>query len=49
VAGDDADALAWFPLEGPFPEMAFEADAHILARYGATRTAGAPVDPRYAQ
>jgi ADP-ribose pyrophosphatase YjhB (NUDIX family) len=46
--GDDADALDWFPLGGPFPAMAFEADAHILARYGATRFAGAPVDPRFA-
>jgi ADP-ribose pyrophosphatase YjhB (NUDIX family) len=46
--GDDADAMDWFPLEGPFPGMAFEADAHILSRYGATRFAGAPVDPRFA-
>jgi 8-oxo-dGTP diphosphatase len=46
--GDDADSLAWHPLEGPFPALAFEADAHILARYGAARFAGAPVDPRFA-
>jgi ADP-ribose pyrophosphatase YjhB (NUDIX family) len=46
--GDDADGLQWFPLEGPFPPLAFDADAHILARYGATRFDGAPVDPRFA-
>jgi 8-oxo-dGTP diphosphatase len=46
--GDDADALDWFPLQGPFPDMAFEADTHILARYGAERFDGAPIDPRFA-
>lgn len=47
-AGDDADGLEWFPLEGPLPEMAFEADRHIIGRYAATRLDGAPVDPRFA-
>jgi 8-oxo-dGTP diphosphatase len=47
-AGDDADGLEWFPLEGPLPEMAFEADRHIIGRYAATRLAGAPVDARFA-
>jgi len=47
-AGDDADGLEWFPLEGPLPEMAFEADRHIIGRYAATRLSGTPVDPRYA-
>jgi ADP-ribose pyrophosphatase YjhB (NUDIX family) len=47
-AGDDLDAVQWFPLSGPLPEMAFEADAHICERYYRTRLAGAPVDPRYA-
>ena len=46
--GDDADGLQWLPLEGPFPPLAFDADAHILARYGAAPFAGAPVDPRFA-
>jgi ADP-ribose pyrophosphatase YjhB (NUDIX family) len=46
--GDDVDALRWVPLAGPLPEMAFEADTHIIQRYAATRLAGAPVDPRFA-
>jgi 8-oxo-dGTP diphosphatase len=46
--GDDMVELAWFPLSGPFPLMAFEADEHIIARYHRTKLAGAPVDPRFA-
>ncbi len=47
-AADDLEAVAWFPLSGPLPEMAFEADAHICERYYRTQLEGAPVDPRYA-
>ena len=47
-AGDDLEVAAWFPLSGPLPEMAFEADAHICERYYRTRLPGAPVDPEYA-
>lgn len=47
-AGDDLDEAAWFPLAGPLPEMAFEADAHICERYYKTQLEGAPVDPAYA-
>lgn len=46
--GDDLVELRWFPLEGPLPPMAFQADAHIIGRYGRTRLEGAPVDPEYA-
>lgn len=46
-AGDDLDAVNWFPLAGPLPEMAFEADAHIIERYWKTKLEGAPVDPNY--
>ena len=31
--GDDMVKLDWFPLSGPFPPMAFEADTHIINRY----------------
>jgi 8-oxo-dGTP diphosphatase len=48
LAGDDLEAVEWFSLSGPLPEMAFEADAHICERYYRTRLEGAPVDPRYA-
>jgi ADP-ribose pyrophosphatase YjhB (NUDIX family) len=46
--GDDLEQLEWFPLEGPFPAMAFEADRHIIERYWRTALEGAPVDPDYA-
>jgi ADP-ribose pyrophosphatase YjhB (NUDIX family) len=47
-AADDLESLEWFPLAGPLPEVAFEADAHICERYYRTQLEGAPVDPRYA-
>ena len=47
-AADDLEAVEWFPLSGPLPEMAFEADAHICERYYRTQLEGAPVDPGYA-
>jgi hypothetical protein len=47
-AGDDIDKVEWFSLNGPLPEIAFEADQHIIERYTATRLEGAPVDPDYA-
>jgi ADP-ribose pyrophosphatase YjhB (NUDIX family) len=47
-AADDLEAVEWFALSGPLPEMAFEADAHICERYYRTQLEGAPVDPSYA-
>lgn len=47
-AGDDIIALDWLPLSGPFPEMAFDADVHIIERYWKTELRGAPVDPDFA-
>ena len=47
-AADDLEALEWFPLSGPLPEMAFEADAHICERHFRMQLEGAPVDPGYA-
>lgn len=32
-AGDDLETLKWFPISGPLPEMAFEADERIIERY----------------
>ena len=42
-AGDDLDAVEWFPLQGPLPEMGFEEDlvAIELQRKGCV---GLPVD-----
>jgi 8-oxo-dGTP diphosphatase len=48
VAGDDLSEVEWMPLAGPFPPLAYEADAEllrVLARGGAPWL---PVDPRYA-
>jgi ADP-ribose pyrophosphatase YjhB (NUDIX family) len=45
--GDDVDALAWHPLD-QLPDMAFEADTHIIRRFHSTGLAGAPVDARFA-
>ena len=47
-AGDDLEALAWAPLSGPLPEMAFEADEWIIERYQMKLEEGLPVDPRFA-
>jgi 8-oxo-dGTP diphosphatase len=46
-AGDDIVELGWFPASKPLPEMAFEADRHIIERYFSTDLTGVPVDPRY--
>ncbi len=46
--GDDMEEVRWFPISGPFPELAFEADRHIIERYRVTNLKGAPVDPSYA-
>jgi len=45
--GDDLAELRWVPLEGPFPEMAFEADRHIIERYRIAGLPGAPTDPHH--
>ena len=47
-AGDDFAELAWYTYPEPLPEMAFEADVHIIQRYFRCRITGAPVDARYA-
>jgi 8-oxo-dGTP diphosphatase len=47
-AGDDFAELAWHVCSEPLPEMAFEADVHIIERYFRCGITGAPVDSRYA-
>jgi len=46
--GDDMVKLDWFPISGPFPPMAFEADTHIIDRYSKTKMSGISVDNRFA-
>jgi ADP-ribose pyrophosphatase YjhB (NUDIX family) len=48
-AGDDIEVVRWFSAAEELPDMAFEADRHIIARYFATRLAGAPVDAAFAK
>jgi ADP-ribose pyrophosphatase YjhB (NUDIX family) len=45
---DDVDDVRWFAFDESLPELAFEADAHIIARYREAPIAGLAVDPRYA-
>jgi 8-oxo-dGTP diphosphatase len=47
-AGDDLETLEWVSLSGPLPDMAFEADVHIIERYQKKKLAGLPVDPDFA-
>jgi 8-oxo-dGTP diphosphatase len=48
-AGDDLAAVAWYPLSGPLPELAFQEDIDMLAWYRDNRTQGLPVDPAFAR
>jgi 8-oxo-dGTP diphosphatase len=48
-AGDDVDQVCWVSLTEELPELAFEADRHIIERYFVTRLAGAPVDLQYSR
>ena len=43
-AGDDLEALEWFPLKEDLPEMAFESDTYIIERYAAEPIPGIPAD-----
>ena len=43
VAGDDLEAVEWFPVKGPLPEMGFEEDVGIIELY-ASGFEGLPVD-----
>lgn len=43
--GDDITAVDWFPVQGPFPDMAFQADLHIIEQYRRRGPAwGIPLD-----
>jgi ADP-ribose pyrophosphatase YjhB (NUDIX family) len=47
-AADDLDAVDWFPMAGPLPEMAFQEDVDLLEWYSTQTVDGLPVDPDYA-
>lgn len=47
VGDAENDEVRWFPASKKLPEMAFEADTHIIHRFFETNLAGAPVDEDY--
>ena len=47
--GDDIELVRWFSPDGALPDMAFEADRHIITRFFASRLEGAPVDGQHAR
>jgi ADP-ribose pyrophosphatase YjhB (NUDIX family) len=49
AASDDLEQVAWFPLTGPLPAMAFPPDTDLIQRYAATPLAGLPVDLDFAR
>jgi ADP-ribose pyrophosphatase YjhB (NUDIX family) len=48
AAGDDLSEVRWLPLTGPFPPLAYEADAELLRVLACGVAPWLPVDPRYA-
>jgi ADP-ribose pyrophosphatase YjhB (NUDIX family) len=48
AAADDLEAVEWFPIAGPLPEMGFEEDTHIIEMYVKGFT-GLPVDSNFAR
>ncbi len=43
-SGDDMGELGWFPLSGPLPDMAFQEDIDMIARYRQGSIAYLPVE-----
>lgn len=44
AAGDDLEAVDWFPLAGTLPDMAFVEDVYAIERYAQGMDGGLPVD-----
>ena len=49
AAGDDLESVMWFPLSGPFPELAFSEDKELLEAYSKHRMAGIAVGREFVQ
>ena len=47
VPGDDIVELKWFSKNDTLPEMAFDADRHVIEKYWHTDLKGISVDPGY--
>jgi len=48
AARDDLEAVDWFPLSGPLPEMAFQEDIDMIEWYSMNKSESLPVDPDFA-
>ena len=48
AASDDLEAVEWFPVKGPLPEMGFEEDLRVIELYR-DGFEGIPVDAKYAR
>lgn len=46
-SGDDFSDAQWFEFGGPLPEMAFEEDAHMIARVASGNYPMLPIDESY--
>ena len=46
TAGDDLSEVRWIPMAGPFPPLAYEADAELLRVLASGTVPWLPVDPR---
>jgi ADP-ribose pyrophosphatase YjhB (NUDIX family) len=42
-AGDDFGEAAWFPMDGPLPNMSFRQDAELIRTYAQGELLGVPV------
>lgn len=49
AARDDLEAVDWFPLSGPLPDMAFQEDVDVLDMVATGEFESLPVDPRFAR
>ena len=49
TAGDDLEAVKWFSLSQPMPEMAFHEDINALELYAKKELEGIPVDPEFSR
>lgn len=47
LPGDDIGQLMWHDMSKELPDMAFEADTHIIKRYYKTEIIGLKIDPEY--
>jgi 8-oxo-dGTP diphosphatase len=45
IPGDDLEAVDWFPVAGPWPDLAFQEDVDLLEAYSSRELPGLPIGP----